>query len=69
MDRIRAVTQRIERSEEQLLTARSTEVRHDEQRIIAVITLTAGFSTLLRVAMAALRQRVEKANIRTANPE
>jgi methyl-accepting chemotaxis protein len=69
MDRIRAVTQQIEYSEQQLLTARSTEVWHDEQRIIVIITLTTVFSTLLRVVIATLRQRAENAKITTAQPE
>jgi CHASE3 domain sensor protein len=56
MDRIRAVTRQITQSEEQLLTARSVEVHHDEQRIILIIILTTLVSTLLRVAIAAWRQ-------------
>jgi CHASE3 domain sensor protein len=61
MDRIRTVTRQIKQSEEQLLTAGSTEVHHDEQRIIVIIILTTLFSTLLRVAIAAWRQSATKA--------
>lgn len=61
MDRIREVTAQIKQSEEQLLTARSTEVHHDEQRIIAIIVLTTLLSTLLRVAIAARGRRAVKA--------
>ena len=61
MDSIRTVTQEIQNSEEQLLTARLAEVRRDEQRIIAIILLTTIFSVLLRIAVAAWRQRVARA--------
>lgn len=60
MDSIRTVTREIQGSEEQLLAARSAEVRHDEQRIILIIILTTLFSTLLRIAIAAWRQRVSQ---------
>ena len=56
MDRIRSVTRMIQQSEEQLLSARSAEVRHDEQRIIVIIISTTLLSTLLRVALAAWKQ-------------
>jgi len=58
MDSIRTVTREIQDSELKLLTARSAEVRHDEQRIIAIIILTTLLSTVLRIAIAAWRQRV-----------
>jgi len=61
MDRIREVTAQIKQSEEQLLTARSTEVHHDEQGIIGIIVLTTLLSTLLRVAIAAWRSRAAMA--------
>ena len=60
MDRIRAVTRQITQSEEQLLTARTVEVHHDEQRIILIIILTTLVSTFLRVAIAAWRQRTTR---------
>jgi CHASE3 domain sensor protein len=57
MDRIRTVTQHVKQSEEQLLSARSVEVRRDEQRIIVIIVLTTLLSTLLRIGIASWRQR------------
>jgi CHASE3 domain sensor protein len=62
MDRIRTVTRGIQDSEEQLLTARLDEVRHDEQRIIVIVILTTILSTLLRIAITAWRRRQPTGN-------
>ena len=56
MDSIRTVTQTIRQSEEQLLAARSVDVRRDEQRIIVIIILTTLLTTIFRIGIASWRQ-------------